>query len=74
MKVSRKMWLMIILKVIKNQGLTLSLEDTFKVHIECQIEPLPPPPPPPAPTFLMVKPNKARIWKGKHIDGYKGFI
>ena len=29
MKFSGKMWLMIILKVIKNQDFTLSLEDTF---------------------------------------------
>ena len=29
MKFSGKMWLMIILKVTKNQGFTLSLEDTF---------------------------------------------
>ena len=29
MKFSGKMWLMIILKVTKNQGLTLSLENTF---------------------------------------------
>ena len=29
MKFSRKMWLMIILKVIKNQGFILSLEETF---------------------------------------------
>ena len=29
MKFSRKMWLMIILKVTKNQRFTLSLEDTF---------------------------------------------
>ena len=29
MKFSRKMYLMIILKVTKNQGFTLSLEDTF---------------------------------------------
>ena len=29
MKFSEKMWLMIILKVTKEQGLTLSLEDTF---------------------------------------------
>ena len=29
MKFSRKMWLMIILKVIKNQDFTLFLEDTF---------------------------------------------
>ena len=28
-KFSRKMWLMIILKVKKEQGFTLSLEDTF---------------------------------------------
>ena len=28
-KFSWKMWLMIILKVTKNQGFTLSLEDTF---------------------------------------------
>ena len=28
-KFSGKMWLMIILKVIKNQGFTVSLEDTF---------------------------------------------
>ena len=29
MKFSGKMWLMIILKVTKNQGFTLSLEDAF---------------------------------------------
>ena len=29
MKFSGKMWLMIMLKVTKNQGFTLSLEDTF---------------------------------------------
>ena len=29
MKFSEKMWLMIILKFPKNQGLTLSLEDSF---------------------------------------------
>ena len=29
MKFSGKMWLRIILKVTKNQGFTLSLEDTF---------------------------------------------
>ena len=28
-KISGKMWLVIILKVTKNQGFTLSLEDTF---------------------------------------------
>ena len=35
MKFSGKMWPIIILKLTKNQGFTLSLEDTF----------LPPPPP-----------------------------
>ena len=29
MKFSEKMWLMIVLKVTQNQGLTLSLEDVF---------------------------------------------
>ena len=29
MKFSEKMWLMIILKVTKKQGLTLSIEDTL---------------------------------------------
>ena len=30
MKFSEKMWLMIMLKVTKNQGINLSLEDTFQ--------------------------------------------
>ena len=29
MKLSEKMWIMIMLKVTQNQGLTLSLEDVF---------------------------------------------
>ena len=34
MKILGKMWLMIILKVTTNQGLTLPLEDTFFKKLE----------------------------------------
>ena len=45
MKVSRKMSIMIILKVTKNQGVILSLEDAFlKNHRGDQIDSPPPPP------------------------------
>ena len=45
MKFSGKMCLMIILKVTKNQGFILSLEDTFfkKPQEEVQIDPPPQP-------------------------------
>ena len=36
MKFSGKMWLMIILKVTKNKGITLSLEDTFFEKPQCR--------------------------------------
>ena len=39
MKLSRKAWFMIILKVIKNQGFTLSLENMFGKKQGCQIDP-----------------------------------
>ena len=41
MEFSGKMWLMIILKVTKNQNFTVSLEDTFleKLWGESQIHP-----------------------------------
>ena len=40
MKFSGKMWLMIVLKVTKNQGFTLSLENTFLEKPQgCQIDP-----------------------------------
>ena len=46
MKFSGKMCLKIKLKVTKNQGSALSLEDTFFEKPQGgQIEPLPPPPP-----------------------------
>ena len=47
-KFSGKMCLMIILKVTKNQGFTLSLEDTFfkKPHGGVKLTPHPPPPRP----------------------------
>ena len=50
MKSSGKMCLMIILKVTKNQGFTLSLEDTFleKEGEEVNLIPHPSPPPTPA--------------------------
>ena len=52
MKFSGKMCLMIILKVRKNLGFTLSLEDTFFEKPQGgQIDPLPPPPTP-APVVL----------------------
>ena len=52
MKFSGKMCLMIILKVTKNQGFTLCLEDTiFKNHRGGQIEPSPPLPPLPPGRF-----------------------
>ena len=48
-KFSGKMCLKIILKVTKNQGLILSLEDTFsKNHRGDQIDSSPTPQPPPA--------------------------
>ena len=45
MKFLGKMSLMIILKVTKEQGFTLSLEDTVfeKPEGGCQVEPTPPP-------------------------------
>ena len=47
MKFSEKMCLMIISKVTKKQGFTLSLEDTlFEKPVGGQIDPLPPSPPP----------------------------
>ena len=52
MKFSGKMCLKVILKVTKNQGLTLSIEDTFFEKPRGEGGrggggPLPPPPPPP---------------------------
>ena len=50
MKFSGKMYLMIILKVTKNQGFNLGLEDTiFKKPQRQGGVKLPPPPPPPYP-------------------------
>ena len=47
MKCSGKMWLMIILKVTKNQGFTLSVEDTvLKKPQGVKLTPPPPLPPP----------------------------
>ena len=47
MKFSGKMCFEIILKVAKNQGFNLSLEDTFfEKQQGCQIDPLPSPPTP----------------------------
>ena len=43
MKFSGKMWLMILLKVIKKQGCTLSLEDTFFGKMAGGIKLNPPP-------------------------------
>ena len=58
MEFSGKMCLKIILKVTKNQGVTLSLEDTFsKNHSGGQIDPHPtlqPPPPLPHPLIPAV--------------------
>ena len=55
MKVSEKMCLKIILKVTKDQGFTLSLEDTFsKNHRGGQIDP-PPITPPTPPAVLGLK-------------------
>ena len=48
MKISGKMWLMIILNVIKNQGFTLPLEDTFFKRPQEGLKPPPPTFPPPA--------------------------
>ena len=50
MKFSGKMCLMIILKVTKNKGFTLSLEDTYfeKPQGGGKLTPLPPTPSPPA--------------------------
>ena len=48
MKFSGKMYLMMILKVTKNQGFTLSLEDTFFEKPQegrAKLSPLPPLPP-----------------------------
>ena len=42
MKLSWKKWLMIILKATKNQGFTLSLEDTFLEKAQGGVK-LPPP-------------------------------
>ena len=44
MKFSGKMWLMIILKVTKNQGFTISVEDTFfeKPQRGVKLTPFPP--------------------------------
>ena len=44
MKFSEKMWPMIILEVTKNEGLTLSLEDTLFEKPQGSIWPPPPPP------------------------------
>ena len=46
---SGKMWLMIILKLKKKQGLILSLKDTFLEKPEGVYQTDPPPPPSPSP-------------------------
>ena len=57
MKFSEKICLKIILKVKKNQGFSLSLEDKLleKPQGRGQIEPPTPPPPPRPPTCFRVK-------------------
>ena len=64
MKFSGKMLLIIMLKATKNQGFTLSLDDTILGELQAgvQIELLPPSlPPAPTPSLLRVKIYRQRI-------------
>ena len=63
-KFSWKMWIMIILKVTKKQGLTLSLEDTFFAKRQGGSNSLPPPPP----AILGLNKLKLGLWSIKVFD------
>ena len=63
MKFSGKMCFKTILKFIKNQGFTLSLEDTFFEKPQAGVKLTPPPPPPSHPALLGLKSNLNGIMK-----------
>ena len=80
-KSSGKMWLMIIKKVTKNQGFTLSLEDTFFEKPQWGRQIVPPPSPPaifglrkPMQNLVDIQTYKHSSWKkvsGRAVrDGY----
>ena len=71
MNFSGTMCLMIILKVTKNQGFTLYLEDTiFENPQGGQTDPQPLPPPPPLPVVLGLRPVRIGFTNQPHSTTY----